>query len=143
MSNIIKFGGGKDVLTGNMIAADLLTGKTGYSNDAKTKITGTLVAGKRYATGIKMADGILVVRGLSFKPSVFMAKQSSSDGTAIGNGSNSVLYVASSMYSLINDTQFKIITTTVASMTTCNLYSDGIEMDVPTSFANYNWIALE
>ena len=33
------------VLTGDMTAADLLAGKTGYADDANTKITGSLVAG--------------------------------------------------------------------------------------------------
>jgi hypothetical protein len=34
--------GGASYLTGDMVAADLLSGKTGYSNDPNTKITGTM-----------------------------------------------------------------------------------------------------
>ena len=65
-----KVGQIESVLTGNMVAGDLLSGKTGYSNNPLSKITGTMVAGKHFATGTKNADasGNLIITGLSFAP---------------------------------------------------------------------------
>lgn len=50
-------------LSGNMTAADLLAGKTGYSNNAKSKITGAMVNRGNWGTTINPGESVIVPRG--------------------------------------------------------------------------------
>ena len=63
-------------LTGNMVASDLLSGKTGYGNSPTTKIIGTLVKGIGYQTGTVTSEDNsshrITVTGLPFTPSVII-----------------------------------------------------------------------
>ena len=50
-------------LSGSMTAADLLAGKTGYSNNAKSKITGAMVNRGNWGTTINPGESVTVPRG--------------------------------------------------------------------------------
>lgn len=96
MANIIRMGGGSVKLTGDATAADVKSGKTFYSDDPKTKLTGTSTA-VRWAevevtwtkgTGSTTAPFSTTVTGLNFTPAYFAANDlaGSSDGNVIAGG---------------------------------------------------------
>ena len=96
MANIIRIGGGAPRLTGDATAADVKSGKTFYSDDPKTKLTGTSTA-VRWAqvevawtkgTGSITAPFSTTVTGLNFTPAYFAANNlaDSSYGNAIAGG---------------------------------------------------------
>lgn len=64
-------------LTGTAQVGDVLSGKTFYNTDAKSIQTGTMVQGKKYASGT--GSGSITVRGLSFCPNVVIVTYKSGD----------------------------------------------------------------
>ena len=61
-------------LTGNATVANVLAGKTFYNTNAKSKQTGTMVAGKKWASGtISKSQGEQAeISGLNFTPRLFI-----------------------------------------------------------------------
>ncbi len=110
-SSFQLLGEGGETLTGDMVAGDLLAGKTGYSNDPLTKITGTKDLSNLSAGNIKsgvviagitgtLPDGtgkvgyangnvnpasignVLTVTGMAFRPTLIMVGGSITGGLA-------------------------------------------------------------
>jgi hypothetical protein len=79
------------VLTGDMVAADLLAGKTGYGNDPNTKITGTL-------TSVPSAAGnVLIYEQASSSGSTLATYEKKVEITVNGSGTFRIkVYLAGS-----------------------------------------------
>ena len=73
--NFILQGKGGVVLTGDAVVGDVVSGKTFYNTDPKTKLTGTLKVGKKSAVGsltFSSNTDTILITGLDFQPTHIM-----------------------------------------------------------------------
>jgi len=138
MRGLVNQGGGS-VLTGNMIAADLLLGKTGYSNDPKTKLTGTMVAGKKFASGTAPDGSAVTVAGLTFTASTIVVR-SIRYGTILYQQIYCALLPNNSLFSPI---VLEKNTPAAASGNSFTVTSTGFGLTLSGASTSISWVAYE
>jgi len=127
--------------SGNAQPEDVRVGKT-FTNDSGEFI-GTGVF-KKWASGTaQVTSEKIVVSGLSFRPSMVLAKSTiaSHDTTSRGNMDYISVYVNKDVFGLVNDIQGATYTA-ISSGTTHTITSNGFTLGVQGT-ASYDWIAFE